>query len=226
MYLSLASVAVGVVFLGGLAPAGRPARVAAAGSAGGRGGRPGGTDAPAERGVPVAGGGVAVAVERMPDSVRARANLAQGLIADDRPAEVIPVLERALELSPTDPTAIQNLAAAYEQLGRVRGRGRVLRPAQGLLPGRVAALADVRGHAARPGRVGEGGRGVRPGGRAEPRRPRREGRGRVRRAALRAGRRPVRARPGRRRPTRRFGRPRRSTRTGRRASSDRPGGPS
>jgi tetratricopeptide (TPR) repeat protein len=42
-----------------------------------------------------------VAVERMPDSVRARANLAQGLIAADR----------------TDPTALQNLAAAYEQLG-------------------------------------------------------------------------------------------------------------
>jgi tetratricopeptide (TPR) repeat protein len=58
-----------------------------------------------------------VAVDRMPNSVRARANLAQGLIAEDRTAEVIPVLERALELSPTDPTALQNMAAAHEILG-------------------------------------------------------------------------------------------------------------
>jgi Flp pilus assembly protein TadD len=58
-----------------------------------------------------------VAVERMPNSIRARSNLAQGLIVADRTAEVIPVLDRALELSPTDPTALQNQAAAYEQLG-------------------------------------------------------------------------------------------------------------
>jgi tetratricopeptide (TPR) repeat protein len=58
-----------------------------------------------------------VAVNRMPDSVRARANLAQGLIAENRTAEVIPLLERALELSPTDPTSLQNLAAAHEILG-------------------------------------------------------------------------------------------------------------
>jgi protein O-mannosyl-transferase len=59
----------------------------------------------------------AVAVDRMPESVRARANLGQGLILDDRCEEAIPILERALELSPTDPTSIQNLAAAYEMLG-------------------------------------------------------------------------------------------------------------
>jgi tetratricopeptide (TPR) repeat protein len=53
----------------------------------------------------------------MPESVRARANLAQGLIADNRAAEAVPVLERALELSPTDPTALQNLAAAHEIVG-------------------------------------------------------------------------------------------------------------
>jgi protein O-mannosyl-transferase len=58
-----------------------------------------------------------VAMNRMPNSVRARANLAQGLIAEDRTAEVIPVLDRALELSPNDPTALQNMAAAYETLG-------------------------------------------------------------------------------------------------------------
>jgi Flp pilus assembly protein TadD len=57
------------------------------------------------------------AVERMPESVRARANLAQGLLLDNRPEEVIPLLERALELSPTDSTALQNLAATYETLG-------------------------------------------------------------------------------------------------------------
>lgn len=58
-----------------------------------------------------------VAVDRMPNSVRARANLAQGLILEDRSAEAIPLLGRALELSPTDPTALQNLAAAHEVLG-------------------------------------------------------------------------------------------------------------
>jgi Flp pilus assembly protein TadD len=59
-----------------------------------------------------------VAVDRMPDSVRARSNLAHGLMNDDRAADVIPVLERALELSPKDPVAVQNLAAAHEQLGQ------------------------------------------------------------------------------------------------------------
>jgi protein O-mannosyl-transferase len=62
-----------------------------------------------------------VAVERMPESVRARANLAQGLILEQRDDEVFPILERALELSPTDPTSIQNMAAAYEQLGNFDG---------------------------------------------------------------------------------------------------------
>jgi len=59
-----------------------------------------------------------VASARMPNSVRARANLGQGLIIEERYAEVVPVLERALELTPHDPTSLQNLAAAYEQLGR------------------------------------------------------------------------------------------------------------
>jgi len=58
-----------------------------------------------------------VAMERMPNSVRARANLGQGLLVDGRNEEVVPVLERALELTPYDPTSLQNLAAAYEQLG-------------------------------------------------------------------------------------------------------------
>src|SRR5262245_43691165 len=56
-------------------------------------------------------------VDRVPNNVRARANLAQGLIAEGRSDEVIPVLDRALELSPTDPTSLQNLAAAHEILG-------------------------------------------------------------------------------------------------------------
>jgi tetratricopeptide (TPR) repeat protein len=59
-----------------------------------------------------------VASERMPNSVRARANLGQGLIIEERYDEVVPLLERALELTPHDPTSLQNLAAAYEQLGR------------------------------------------------------------------------------------------------------------
>jgi tetratricopeptide (TPR) repeat protein len=57
-----------------------------------------------------------VAVKRMPDSVRARANYAQGLMADDRAPEVPPMLERALEFSSTDATALQNMAAAHEML--------------------------------------------------------------------------------------------------------------
>ena len=61
-----------------------------------------------------------IAVERMPDSIRARANLAQGLILDNRNEEVIPVLERALELAPTDSISLINLAAAHEQLGNFR----------------------------------------------------------------------------------------------------------
>lgn len=60
------------------------------------------------------------AVARMPDSVRARANLSQGLIADRRSDEAVPVLARALELSQYDPTALQNMAAAQEQLGNYR----------------------------------------------------------------------------------------------------------
>ena len=57
------------------------------------------------------------AVERMPESVRARSNYAQGLLANQKPEEVVPILYRALELSPYDSTALQNMAAAYEQLG-------------------------------------------------------------------------------------------------------------
>jgi tetratricopeptide (TPR) repeat protein len=62
-----------------------------------------------------------VAVERMPDSVRARSNLAQGLLTNQKPDEVVPVLYRALELSPYDSTALQNMAAAYEQIGHFGG---------------------------------------------------------------------------------------------------------
>jgi tetratricopeptide (TPR) repeat protein len=59
-----------------------------------------------------------VAVERMPDSVRARSNYSQGLLINSKHAEVVPVLKRALESSPYDTTALQNLAGAYEGLGR------------------------------------------------------------------------------------------------------------
>src|SRR5262249_9240463 len=58
-----------------------------------------------------------VAVNRMPGSVRARSNYAQGLLLEDRPAEAVPVLERGLEIIPHDPTSLVNLAAAHEQLG-------------------------------------------------------------------------------------------------------------
>jgi tetratricopeptide (TPR) repeat protein len=57
-------------------------------------------------------------VEQRPDNVRARANLAQGLILDERPEEVIGYLDRAIELSPTDPTSLQNMGAALETVGR------------------------------------------------------------------------------------------------------------
>lgn len=61
------------------------------------------------------------AVERMPDSVRARSNYSQGLLANQKPEEVVPVLYHALELSPYDSTSLQNLAAAYEQIGHFHG---------------------------------------------------------------------------------------------------------
>ena len=57
------------------------------------------------------------AVARMPDSVRARTNNGQGLLLDDRFDEAIPILERALEISPYDPTALENLAYAHEAKG-------------------------------------------------------------------------------------------------------------
>ncbi|HEX3152278.1 MAG TPA: hypothetical protein VHR66_29660 [Gemmataceae bacterium] len=60
------------------------------------------------------------AVERMPNSVRARANFAQGLIIDNRNDEVIPILDRALELAPLDTTSLQNQGCAYEMLGDYR----------------------------------------------------------------------------------------------------------
>jgi tetratricopeptide (TPR) repeat protein len=59
-----------------------------------------------------------VAVERMPDSVRARDNYAQGLLINNKHAEVVPVLKRALELSPYDSVGLQNMAGAYEGLGQ------------------------------------------------------------------------------------------------------------
>lgn len=54
---------------------------------------------------------------RMPDSVRARTNTGQALLVDDHFEEALPVLERALELSPYDPFVLQNLAYAYECKG-------------------------------------------------------------------------------------------------------------
>lgn len=58
------------------------------------------------------------AVERMPNSVRARSNLGQGLIIAERYEEVPPILNRGLEITPSDPTTLVNLGATYEQLGR------------------------------------------------------------------------------------------------------------
>jgi protein O-mannosyl-transferase len=57
------------------------------------------------------------AVQRMPNSVRAKANLGQGLMVDERYEEVPPVLLGALALTEHDPTSLTNLAATYEQLG-------------------------------------------------------------------------------------------------------------
>jgi protein O-mannosyl-transferase len=57
------------------------------------------------------------AVERMPNNGRGLANLAQGLLMKERPAEAIVVLERALALSAVEPAALENMAAAHEQLG-------------------------------------------------------------------------------------------------------------
>jgi tetratricopeptide (TPR) repeat protein len=61
-----------------------------------------------------------IAVERMPNSVRARTNYAQGLLVENdinNMRTVVEVLQRGVELSPYDPTALQNLAAGHEQLG-------------------------------------------------------------------------------------------------------------
>jgi protein O-mannosyl-transferase len=61
------------------------------------------------------------AVERMPNSVRARINYSQGLLIDRKDAEVVPILYRALEISPYDPIALVNLASAYETQGNFSG---------------------------------------------------------------------------------------------------------
>jgi tetratricopeptide (TPR) repeat protein len=61
------------------------------------------------------------AVERMPNSVRARSNFAHGLLGENRYDEAVPLLIRGLELSEYDPTSLVNLAAAYEQLGNFNG---------------------------------------------------------------------------------------------------------
>ncbi|HVK10630.1 MAG TPA: tetratricopeptide repeat protein, partial [Gemmataceae bacterium] len=57
------------------------------------------------------------AVERMPNNGRGLANLGQGLLMKDRPADAVGVLDRALALSATEPTALENMAAARELLG-------------------------------------------------------------------------------------------------------------
>lgn len=57
------------------------------------------------------------AVARMPNSVRAKANLGQGLMIEERYVEVPPVLLQALELTEHDPTSLTNLGGTYEQLG-------------------------------------------------------------------------------------------------------------
>lgn len=63
------------------------------------------------------------AVERMPNSARARANYAQGLLINAKAEEVVPILLRALEISPHDSTCLTNLGAAYENLGNFSGAG-------------------------------------------------------------------------------------------------------
>jgi protein O-mannosyl-transferase len=75
-----------------------------------------------------------VAVERMPESVRARANFGQGLLVEGRNEEVVPILERALELAAHDPTSLQNLAAAYEQLGNFAAAADCYRRLCGFFP--------------------------------------------------------------------------------------------
>ena len=57
------------------------------------------------------------AVQRMPMSVRAKANLGQGLMLEERYEEVPAILTAALDLTVHDPISLTNLAATYEQLG-------------------------------------------------------------------------------------------------------------
>ena len=57
------------------------------------------------------------AVERRPSNARGLVNLGQGLLMKDRPAEAVDVLNRALAISADDPTALENMAVAHEQLG-------------------------------------------------------------------------------------------------------------
>lgn len=58
-----------------------------------------------------------LAVERMPNSARARINYGQGLLINNKPAEAMQNLDRAIEISPYDSTGLQNAAAAHEALG-------------------------------------------------------------------------------------------------------------
>src|SRR5262249_1545871 len=78
-----------------------------------------------------------VAVERSPNNVRARPNYGQGLLLDGRSEEVIPLLERAVELVAHDPTSLQNLASAYEQLGNFAAAADCYRRLCGYFPGDV-----------------------------------------------------------------------------------------
>lgn len=68
-----------------------------------------------------------------PDNLRAWRNLASELLRENKPAETVPVLERAVELSPFDPELKQALGVAYLRANRPREAIAPLRQALALI---------------------------------------------------------------------------------------------
>jgi tetratricopeptide (TPR) repeat protein len=108
------------------------------------------------------------AVSLNPDSARAQNSLAWLLVEDGRPAEALPIANRALDLAPANPAIIDTLAVVAGRMGKC-GEALVLeRRALAMVPQSSPNVADFRK------RIGEwesgcGASAVQTGGSASPR---------------------------------------------------------
>jgi Flp pilus assembly protein TadD len=108
------------------------------------------------------------AVSLNPDSARAQNSLASLLVEDGRPAEALPIANRALDLAPANPAIIDTLAVVAGRMGKC-GEALVLeRRALAMVPQSSPNVADFRK------RIGEwesgcGASAVQTGGSASPR---------------------------------------------------------